>query len=856
MEASNQQSLVTYLQNALNPNQAIRTEAENYISALPEQNFPLFMNSLAEIIQNESYQKEIRQMAATVIKNSISKYSNQWVTMNAELKTKIKNCVLSTLASKEIEIRKASSFVIAGMVKIDLPNNQWLEIFDVLSSASNNEQIYIRLTAITALKYIFQEINKKDIPEASILQVLNAIFNILQDRNNVPELLMISLEALEEIVAFLGNILKNQTQMDYFFNKVKFFLTSSTVEDVRKAAISVLIELIKTYYDDLKDKSTEIVDVTTYLLKNETPRNAIFVYEVWCTICDIEIQRFKNSIIPKECLMMAQRNCEVLFDIIKTHLVINEYDNDEWNISDAAACLLSLLSQCCNQVFITTVVESVGTGISKPRDEHQLHATIVAFGSIMDSCHHEYLIQIAKNGTDIIAGFITNPSSPKHIKIISAATIKKISECFGKDFSADKLVYNKLIRGLLKMLDINDNEILVPICSTFHALARGVPIDKDIQTNALSDTCKEILDKLLTLVFKTTSYDQDHNVALAAFISIGTIAERSAKDVRDTLKCAFEKLLTAFEFTFQNQGFPSEEARLNYQLYILSDLSSFALSTDVTEEQVNKLYNLTVRAFNERKEIMPEGLEVMGSIAEILDNRLAGIMNNFGYFLVEGLKCINMKDTCKAAIFCLISTIRALKSNYKNYAQNINDQIYKIMMCPDVDKDLKPLSFSIITDLFIYCKECILPSFKNIMDLIQVALSAANTLTDDPDFADYYMNLRENIIETLSIIFQTCKETGMTQQYAPYIPDIMKFLFTINKPEYLPTFSITKESLGLISDFCCEFTAQMKPLLDLKFLEQLVANVTNYANENQNTDIMAQFIQYVRDSIKNALNNN
>ena len=46
-------------------------------------------------------------MSATIIKNMLNKegYSSQWFKLNEEIKTIVKNNILSTLASNDIDIR-------------------------------------------------------------------------------------------------------------------------------------------------------------------------------------------------------------------------------------------------------------------------------------------------------------------------------------------------------------------------------------------------------------------------------------------------------------------------------------------------------------------------------------------------------------------------------------------------------------------------------------------------------------------------------------------------------------------------------------------------------------------------------
>ena len=97
-----------YLENALNPDMNIRKQAEDKINSFCDQNFGQFLLELSKKISTEQEKKIVRQMSAVLIKNMLNKegYSAQWFNLNKEAKTLIKNNILSTLASNDIDIRK------------------------------------------------------------------------------------------------------------------------------------------------------------------------------------------------------------------------------------------------------------------------------------------------------------------------------------------------------------------------------------------------------------------------------------------------------------------------------------------------------------------------------------------------------------------------------------------------------------------------------------------------------------------------------------------------------------------------------------------------------------------------------
>ena len=102
--------LSLYLENALSPLDNIRKPAEDKINYICNQNFGQFLIELSKKISTEQEKKVVRQMSATLIKNMLNKddYSTQWFKLSDNIKTLVKNNVLSTLASSDIDIRKAA----------------------------------------------------------------------------------------------------------------------------------------------------------------------------------------------------------------------------------------------------------------------------------------------------------------------------------------------------------------------------------------------------------------------------------------------------------------------------------------------------------------------------------------------------------------------------------------------------------------------------------------------------------------------------------------------------------------------------------------------------------------------------
>ena len=123
MQNSGNDQISIILKNVLNSDPNIRLSSENQIEQMLSQNFGQFLIVLSKKISTEEEDKQVRQMSSTIINNMVnnSNYTKEWFQLQEEIKKVIKDNILSTLASKDIDIRKAAALALAGICKIEIP---------------------------------------------------------------------------------------------------------------------------------------------------------------------------------------------------------------------------------------------------------------------------------------------------------------------------------------------------------------------------------------------------------------------------------------------------------------------------------------------------------------------------------------------------------------------------------------------------------------------------------------------------------------------------------------------------------------------------------------------------------------
>ena len=279
--------LTIILESALNNNQHIRKQAEEQINQLVEQNLGQFLIELSKKISFESEKKEVRQISATIIKNMIGneKYTEAWCELPEETKKIIKDNILSTLASENIDIRKAAALAIAGICKIEIPRKKWLDIFNILSNTSQNNNLYIQLSSLTTLEYIYEEINKGDIPNETVADLLNTYHSLLTKENADPQLSLSTLKSVNKFLPFINDFINDKVSKIKFYDLIEKYVLNSN-EKIRETALKIFIDISKIYYDSLQDYIDNIFQFTKVIIEKDIESNKIKSYEQHLLIND------------------------------------------------------------------------------------------------------------------------------------------------------------------------------------------------------------------------------------------------------------------------------------------------------------------------------------------------------------------------------------------------------------------------------------------------------------------------------------------------------------------------------------------------------------------------------------------
>ena len=852
----NPENLISKLSNILNADITIRTSAENQIKLLASENLSEFLISISEILSDEKERKEIRQLSATLIKNIISNvnYIQKYFEISSDTKQKIKNNILSTLASSILEIRKAAALAVAGICKIELPNNQWNNIFDILCNTSQNENLYIQLSSLTTLEYIYEEISINDINLETKAKLLNTYYFLLDKNNSNDELILAALKSLNKFLVFIRDFIYSKESCINFFELIKKNVMNPNNEKIRQEGIKIFIDISRIYYDSLNFFIEKIYEFSEQIIKNDVDINKIWILNLWFFIGneeDYRINFLKNN-SKKQCYYFLQRYYEELSNICLTHIITtasDEEDNNENNLSFSSGQLIYIMSRVCDFNFMQKMIKYIGLNINSNIEQNKYSALNV-FKAIIGTVHKKKFYFIVKDSLSMISDILLEDKYPTHFKKLSGKIMKNITYEYAEELINDKIYFDKMIQLFLTLININiiisEKEILYDIIQSLCNLSSKISWNESDKTNKLSNHIKNICEPLIKLVTNLSYYNTQNNVTRMSFLLLGSLGERSALDVKDYMIQIFKYLISLYESALNPNNIQDVDIRLRYQEYLSNCLTGFLATGKADKSLIGNLLSLIIKSFNLR-DLYDEGLTLIGSIALFTQDDFNEVMELISPYLIKGLKSKDSPSICNRSILCLSDIIRALESKNK-YINDYFPIIVDILSDNSIDRNLKPLCFNIISDLFLYCPNDAFNHFKDIMKILGEAIQATQIKLDEneeKENLEHYINLREHILESLNCVFHAVKEFKKIKEFIPYIVCIVNYInFICN--DFANSINILKDGLFLLADFCEEYKKDIKSILSIENIKNLIQKIENDKTLSKD--------EYLNDSLRWAKN--
>ena len=535
----------------------------------------------------------------------------------------------------------------------------------------------VKNSSIVTIGYISQELSPGHL---SVEQVDGVITSLIENLTQETDIEIIS----NAIVAFLNYLLfakKNfeiPNEKNIIFQVIFSCLEHPSLE-IRVYAMQCLVEISRIYYDHLQTHIDVILRLTEDHMLKDDERVSVQAYEFWCSVSDEEVNRIKlNQPLHGFCENAMQR----LFNIIQTHFLnrnaeIERLNEDCWSNVKAASCLLHNLSLCTGPILIDNVFQLIRENLQSEKTKNR-DSSLLAYGSVLVT-NQPKIKEIIPGSIPTLLTMLNDKSW--EVRVRASWCLEKITE-FHSDCLNNIELFDQFISAIIQNLN-GMKRVVIQLCDCIHFIAMNLKPDlaNGETSGCLSKYMGELLNQLIKLAFTKDAYDPNHNVALAAFFSMGSIIDYAPIDTYNTINNFFSDIFSAFQSTLDSKNFQKEEVRYAYQSYIATVISACAVGQKVkiNIQEAASIYELLKTSFIQRQSVYEEGLMACSSLALALGQDFEPLVKDFLSYLSYGL--LQWQDTsiCRISINSASDLLRAMGPIMNEYIIQIIPKILDIL---------------------------------------------------------------------------------------------------------------------------------------------------------------------------------
>lgn len=855
------------LTNSLSPDVRIRQAATEQLESVARDNYPAYLATLSSELANEAQSITIRNAAGIALKNSLTardttrqqEYANRWLALPPEPKNKVKQEALMTLGSSQSKAGSVAAQVVSAIAAVELPNNQWTELIELLLRAMDNaENTNLRIATLRTIGYICETI-KPEILSMRSNEILTAVIHGARKDEPSSEVQLAAINALYNSLEFVRDNFEREGERNYIMQVVCEATQNPNVQ-VQVGAFECLVRIMNLYYDKMAFyMERALFGLTVLGMKHSDESIALQAVEFWSSVCEEEIELAIEAAEAAEYGEAPETESKnfakiALPEIIPVLLQLltqqdEDADEDEWNVSMAAATCLSLLAQTVADAIVPAVIPFIEANI-KSQDWHQREAAVMTFGSILDGPDPTVLTPLVTQALPILIEMTRDENIL--VKDTVAWTLGRICDLLIVALKPDEHLH-PLISALVTSLE-DKPRIVANCCWALMNLSDqlGSFYEDDgapSPTGPLAPYYEGIVAALLRVTdgtgnesnFRTSAYE-----ALASYVT--NAGPESITIVQNTAVAILTRMEQLLQVHNQLLGVDDRNNWNELQSNLCSVLISVVRKLgEGIEPLANQIMTVLLALIQTVKAstVQEDAFLVVGTMASALELKFSPYIQAFLPLLYPALKNHEDVQLCTVAIGVIGDISRALGEQSTQYAGAFMQVLLENLQNENVNRNIKVPILSCFGDIAL----AIGPNFEPFLDTTMNVLRQAGMVVPSPmdyELVDYVSQLREGILEAYTGIVTGLKNTERVTLLLPYIQSILELVQRCLADEERPE-ALIRLSMGLIGDLADSFpNGQIKQLLLTDWLAQALRQKTRMSGETKKT------IRWAREMVKRA----
>ena len=822
------------LVNTQNPDQHVRSQAEQQLEQAKEANFSLYLSSLARELANESKQSEVRRLAGLILKNSIDSRSYQtkkslqqkWLAqVDQNQRKEIKSMIFQTLSSPVQGIRHTAAQVVAKFAAAEIPAKQWPELIPQLQLNVSGAQSSTELKQATleTLGYVCEELSLSGeqgdefggMDQAAVNTMLTAIIQGMDKAETNNEVRLAACNALSIALTFASENFSRQQERDYIM-QVTCEATISPDQRIRHAAFEVLVGVAEEYYEYLEGYISAIYDLTVKVLHGDDPQIGLQAIEFWSSICEEEIGRkeaIEDGVQDVKYHQFIEKALGVLTPMLLEQLTKQEEGQDEdenaWNLAMAGGTCLNLIANLTGDQVVDGVMQYITQNIQQD-NWRQKEAALFAFGAILEGPSRKKLAPLANEALPFLLNSMNDNNT--HVKDTTAWTIGRVFE-FVQSPEYRLITQGNLgttLGALTESLKDVPN-VAGKACWSIQNLVTSLG-DDDLLRPELSPFFQPIVQALLVTAERP---DAEMKLKMECYEALNEIIRGASTEtlvtVHQLIPVVLQKLGSTFEAQVTSQDMLEKQTDQQALLcgtlqVIIQRLGSEEAAKGSLAQHSDNLMTAFFRVLaNRSATVHEEAMLAVGALAHSVGKDFEKYMEALYPFVEVGLKNHEEFSVCQATVGVVGDICRALDEKLAQWCDNIVFLLLQDLQSSELHRAVKPPILSCFGDIAL----AVGPSFDKylefVLPMLQSATSLAMTNKDqsvelDEDTVQYKNDLRNGIFEAYTGILQGFRDDkSKIASLAQHARFILSFIEDVSKDPYRDA-SVTRNMVALLGD--------------------------------------------------------
>ena len=636
--------------------------------------------------------------------------------------------------------RKGASQAISAIAAVELPLKEWHEVIPTLAANAQNTNQLFKIATLETLGYICEELEKSALSESEVDTILNAIVPNAMPHIESPEVKLTAMTALYACIPFCEKNFKIEADKNVLLSNI-ILSCQSPSNELKVKAMQCLLEVVRCFYDYIGGPTLELLGHATFneIKKRDNEEVGLFAMELWCSICDEEIERIKRNSSTSPCRDYIRTASGVLVPLLLESLEnISSEDESEWDMSVAAACCLSLTAEIVKDLIVGPVIEYVSKNLAATKWKTK-KAAIMAFASILRGPERTRINVLVSQA---LPSFLTLLQDEKpQVRETAAWAFTRFAENSSESLISVQ-IFGPLMTGFVTCLkDIP--KVSNQICFAIHSISAALRPSESTRTSTLSTVFKDVLQALWENAFRGDAFGETVNLAHSSFVAFSSVVLNSASDVSLTLEPVFKMLLETFASTVRGT-FANPARSIDFQGYLCTALNPVCskLGAKIDLRTAETMIDLIIESFKQRSSVYDEAIQAFSGLIAAIGKDFLPFMVKFLPYLIYSLK--NMEDTilCRVAVGVVGDLSRALEDAVGPFLRELVPLLMNILRNPESDRNLKLITITALGDLAFATPKVFGPYLKDLLEILKSASDLSVQPPQDVFFA--FLVIRNN----------------------------------------------------------------------------------------------------------------